>query len=464
MLEFLAMFGFDDDEARAQEARVREVFNRLGLTDEDIQRAKVRMNTYYDMELRGVRKLFGIILKDVCNTVMMRDDGREKVIHVCMSPGLNIMGSAIMDNCSDVGMICPNMTYMSILGGVFGKYTPILEAAEKEWLKSGAVAHCGMVKSRVGLIGLGLIPKPDLTMTTGYACETSPKVNELLEEVYGIPACYVDTCPDRELSEYPDSRRITVFAAKSMRAAAGCIERVTGFRITDDMVWKALKLRKTLDEAMERYRRVMRESDPIPFRSTHLSMWMAVDLIPYTEEGIAEAVDAFTVLCDELEERRSRGVGATPKGAPRVLSMFPYHHTDPRWEALANEKGIAIVAFDFEAMAIDPSSGAGIVDPNDPYEVVAQHLHSSFTQPLGARVRLVLDLCRRLGVDGVFYHNHLGCRYAAGDALVVRDAIIKELGIPVLMLEWDNFDPRSYNHQQYEAKLETFRSMMGAGV
>jgi benzoyl-CoA reductase/2-hydroxyglutaryl-CoA dehydratase subunit BcrC/BadD/HgdB len=47
-----------------------------------------------------------------------------------------------------------------------------------------------------------------------------------------------------------------------------------------------------------------------------------------------------------------------------------------------------------------------------------------------------------------------------GDAMLVRDAIQKELGIPVLTIEWDNFDPRSYNHEQYEAKLETFRAMM----
>ncbi len=50
--------------------------------------------------------------------------------------------------------------------------------------------------------------------------------------------------------------------------------------------------------------------------------------------------------------------------------------------------------------------------------------------------------------------------WRCADALILRDAISKELGIPVLMLEWDNFDPRSYNHEQYEAKLETFKSMM----
>ncbi len=106
------------------------------------------------------------------------------------------------------------------------------------------------------------------------------------------------------------------------------------------------------------------------------------------------------------------------------------------------------------------SSGAGIVNPEDPYEVIVQHLHGSFTQPLGGRVAIVLDMCRQLRVDGVLNHYHLGCRYVVGDGMILRNEILKQLGIPVLMVEWDNFDPRSYNHEQYEAKLETFKSMM----
>lgn len=460
MLEFLAMCGFDERESEEQLPRVQEVFARLGLTDDDVQRAKTRMTTYYDMDLVGVRKLWGVVLKNVCDTVLMRDDGREKVIHVCMAPGLDILGSAIMDNCSDVGMICPNMLFMAMIGCAFGKFTPILEAAEKQWLKSGAVAHCGMVKSRVGLISLGLIPKPDLTITTGYACETSPKVNELLEETYGIPACFVDACMDRELAEYPDATRAIDFAAKSLRAATDRIAKETGFRIEDDMLWKVLEHRGHLDQAFGRVKDLIRESDPIPLRSTHLTLFMAVELLPYTSAGLSETVEALDTLHDELLERSRRGVGATPKGAPHVLAMFPNHHTDPRWEDLANRMGLAIVGIDFEGMPEQPAGGADVARPSDPYEVIVQYLNGAFTQPLGGRIKLAIDTCRRLGIDGVLYHYHSGCRYVVGDVMIVRDAIIKELGIPVLMLEWENFDPRSYNHEQYEAKLETFRSMM----
>jgi hypothetical protein len=462
MLELLSLCGFDEAESARLLPRVQQVFNRLGLTAEDVQGAKSRLTTYYDLDLRGVRKLLGLFLKDLCNIVLMRDDGRARIVHACMLPGMDLLGSAIMENCAGVGLISPNTTFMIVLGCMFGRFEPILEAAERRWLRAGAVAHCGMVKSRVGLITLGLIPKPDLTITSGYVCETSPKVNELLEEVYGIPSVFVDTCEDRELAEYPDAKRATLFAARSMRAACGAIERHTGFGITDDMLWKVLDGRVPFDQAMGRLNQLIRSSDPVPLGSTHLNLLQALGCISFKGDELAEALAAVDTLHDELLERRQNGVGPLPRGAPRLLGLFPHHHSDPRWEYLANQMGLAIVAFDFQGSSDQAASGAGIVDPRDPYEAIVQHLHGSFTQPLGGRIAIVLDMCRQLQVDGVLNHYHLGCRYVAGDSLLLKDAILRELGIPVLMVEWDNFDPRSYNEERYGAKLETFRGIIEA--
>jgi hypothetical protein len=461
MRELLSLCGFDQAESAALLPRVQQVFTRVGLTAEDVRVAESRITTYYDTELQGVRKLLGLFLKDFCNIVLMREDGRKRIVHACMLPGMDLLGSAIMDNCVDVGLISPNATFMVVLGCMFGRYGPILEAAERRWLRAGAVAHCGMVKSRVGLITLGLIPRPDLTITSGYVCETSPKVNELLEEEYGIPSLFVDTCEDRELREYPDATRATLFAAKSMRAACAHIAQETGFQITDDILWNVLDGRVALDQAMSRLNDVIRSSDPVPLGSTHLNLLQALGCISFKGSELTEALDVLKTLYDELLERQGNGSGPLPGGTPRVLALFPHHHSDPRWEYLANRMGLVIVAFDFQGSSERAVSGAGILDPRDPFEVIVQHLHGSFTQPLGGRIAIVLDLCRRLKVDGVLNHYHLGCRYVAGDSLILRDTILKELGIPVLMVEWDNFDPRSYNEERYSAKLETFRAIIG---
>jgi benzoyl-CoA reductase/2-hydroxyglutaryl-CoA dehydratase subunit BcrC/BadD/HgdB len=57
-------------------------------------------------------------------------------------------------------------------------------------------------------------------------------------------------------------------------------------------------------------------------------------------------------------------------------------------------------------------------------------------------------------------HYHVGCRSVAGDAFIIKDEITKKLGIPVLSLEWENFDPRVYHHEQYKTRLELFKSMI----
>jgi len=188
----------------------------------------------------------------------------------------------------------------------------------------------------------------------------------------------------------------------------------------------------------------------------------AIDDIPFRVGETADITAALNVLHDELLDRVKKGIGATPKGAPRVLGVLPCHHSDPRWELVANQTGVAIVASDFEFSSSQGIDGAGVLDPDDPYDLIGQHLHSAAQQILGGRLAIILDTCKRLHLDGVLNHYHVGCRYVAGDALVIKSVITKELRIPVLTFEWDNFDPRSYNHEQYKANLETFLAMMGA--
>jgi hypothetical protein len=49
---------------------------------------------------------------------------------------------------------------------------------------------------------------------------------------------------------------------------------------------------------------------------------------------------------------------------------------------------------------------------------------------------------------------------SAGEAIIIGDAVKKELGIPVLTMEWENFDPRVFNREQYSRRLEMFKMMV----
>ena len=460
MLELLELCGFDEREGQLQLPRMQKAFARLGITEDDIRTAKDRLHLYYDMELSGVRRMMGVLLKDMVDIVLLRDEGARKVIHSCMAPGFEVLGTAINTNSEDVRLTYPNFTFMAVLGGMFGTLVPVLEAAERLWLRGGVMRHCGMVKTRVGLISLGFHPRPDFTVTTGYLCDTSPKSNEIMEQVFGIPAYCVDHVQDRHIAEYPDGSRATLLSAKGMRRFGEIVRAETGFAVSDDMVWRALQARKPIGQAMDRVLDVIRLSDPPPLGAAHLNILAAFARAPYKEDAIPAVVEILDTLRDELEERVRRGVGAVPKGAPRILVLCPQHHSDPRFEHLANALGLNIVASDFNFSSGQDKSGAGVIDPSDPYQVICQHPHGTPGQCLGGRALIILDVCRRLRIDGVIDHYHAGCRYMAADTLALREAITRELGIPVLAYEWDNFDPRSYNEKELVGKLETFVGMM----
>jgi benzoyl-CoA reductase/2-hydroxyglutaryl-CoA dehydratase subunit BcrC/BadD/HgdB len=457
MDELLLLCGYEAAELEKELPRVKKAFGRLGIAAGDIVRGKERVRTYFDIELTGVRRLLGMFIRELVNIVLARDEGRSTIIHACMAGGFEAVCSAFVTFSRDVFVEVPNPPFMVVFGSILGRFTPILEAAEELWLKSGLVGHCAMVKSRVGILALDLIPRPDVMVTSGLLCETSPKTNDIIHELYGIPTVFYDTCQDRETWEYPDSVRSIALEAASMRRAAEELGRVVGFRMEDEMVRQVQRARSDYGAAVDRVHRLIKESDPVPLGSTHenLLTWLAPAAMSI--EGLQRATDAVDTLYNELRERVDQGVGVTPKGAPRILGVLPSHHTDPRLEQLINELGMSIVAVDYELML---PRLEGTLGTDDPYTEASQLLRGSMALPLAARAKLIAQGCRQWKIEGVLDHYHVGCRGVAADALLLQETITKELGIPVLALEWENFDPRIFSQEEVKTKLEVFKSMM----
>jgi benzoyl-CoA reductase/2-hydroxyglutaryl-CoA dehydratase subunit BcrC/BadD/HgdB len=242
-----------------------------------------------------------------------------------------------------------------------------------------------------------------------------------------------------------------------MREATEKIGKHVGFRVEDDMVREMLRLRKEYDKAVERVHNLVRESDPVPLGSTHENLLTWITPVALSADGLKMATDGVNTLYGELQERVTQGIGVTGKGAPKILGILPCHHTDPRWEHLINELDMAIVAVDYE-LGVPVSSG--VPETTDPFIAAVKALRGSRTQPLAVRVKLIVEGCRQWGIDGVLDHYHVGCRSVAGDAFLIRDAVQKELAIPVLAFEWENFDPRAFQYGDARGSLELFRSMM----
>jgi benzoyl-CoA reductase/2-hydroxyglutaryl-CoA dehydratase subunit BcrC/BadD/HgdB len=459
MRELLGLCGYEAHEIESELPRVRKAFDRLGISGEDIVRGKQRLAMYYNVELKGVRKLLGLYVRELVRITLAKDEGKGKFIHACMAPGFLVLGSALLTHAKEVCPLAPNALFMVVLGCIFGKFVPILEAAERQWLRGGLVSHCGMVKTRLGLFALKLIPKPDLLITSGCLCDTSPKTNDLLQELYGIPTYCSDTVQDRELREYPDATRTIELSAKGIRSLIHRLQEETGFQITDEMLWEVLRVKSRIAAVVSKVHTLVRKSDPMPISPTYRNILRLN--FPMSMDGLEGAIGVVNTLYEELQERVDKGVGVVEKGAPRIFAILPDHHSDPRLEHLVKEMGMALVATDSEFSATTGVPIEKMKTPNDPCVTIAsQYLQGSLYVCLGGRVSIILEACKQLNVDGVLNHTHVGCRSVAGDALLLKEAITKKLGIPVLLLEWENFDPRVYNDTQYRTKLELFKQML----
>lgn len=460
MIELLKLCGFEVKEIEVELPRVENAFKRLGITAEDIERAKQRLVKYYDIELQGVRKALRLCIREVVDLVLAREEGKKKIIYAFMTPGFATLSSALVSKSREVYAAHLCQQFQLVLGSIFGKLVPILEAAEQRWLKAGVVAHCGNVKTLVGLITSDFVPRPDLMSTSGILCDTAPKTINLLHELYNIPTCCYDTCQDRESREYPvATRRIVDLAAKSMRSLGEKIQEVVGFEITDDMLREVVDARSQLGDSIRKLENLIENSDPLPINANHALLWGCLDLLTLSIDSLPDAIDAIDTLCEELQERVNRGVGVVEKGAPRILAMLPTHYSDPRLDHLISELGIAIATTD--AVFIMSEAGRKGEGLKDPYEVMSRsNVEPSLAHCPQIRIPLIIEKCKRLNVDGVLNRYHVGCRTVAGDALIIQDAVTKELDIPVLSLRRDDFDPRVYDEEQHKSELKSFRDIL----
>lgn len=462
MIELLKLCGFEGHEIELELPRINKAFNKLGITSEDVERGKKRLIKYYDMELQGVRKIFSIFMRELVNLMLSRDEGKKKIIYPAVFQGCPEIPAAAVYASEDVHATIPDALIQLVFGSIFGKLDPILEAAEKQWLRAGRfVTHCGMVKTKVGLFGLNLIPKPDLFVTMDILCDTGSKSGDLAHELLGVPTYSIGVVQDRGFDEFPDVKRDGDFLEKGLRRYAKKVEKVVGFEITDEMLWEVLRDKASYGRIAYQIQDLVEKSDPLPISATHEIIWALLGSFPLDRKSMRAAIDALGTLYEELQERVNRGVGVIEKGAPRILATVPSAWTYPDLEHLIGEVGIAVAATEGGSYQPDGRHGSGMREEKDPFKIIAHsNFMSCFHNSTRGRIAIIIAICKRTGVVGVLDRYHVGCRYTVGDALMIKDAVTKELEIPVLPLEIESFDPRFFDEDQCRRSLNVFKTML----
>ena len=101
------------------------------------------------------------------------------------------------------------------------------------------------------------------------------------------------------------------------------------------------------------------------------------------------------------------------------------------------------------------------LDVQHPLKALARKMILNiYNGPNSRKVGAVEDMVRKYKPDGVVQFAHWGCRQSAGGAMELKERM-KELGVPMLVLDGDAIDRRNSPDGQIRTRFEAFLEVIG---
>jgi benzoyl-CoA reductase/2-hydroxyglutaryl-CoA dehydratase subunit BcrC/BadD/HgdB len=294
---------------------------------------------------------------------------------------------------------------------------------------------------------------PDLFIASGFVCDQTPKVDEILSERHNVPVVYIDGTLDEEKMNWEKtSDRRVEYLVQEGKDALSKFQEVTGCTVTEEMVREANSLARDLRKRCKKVADLIRDADPavIGFDNVAALFRAANWLVnPTTYRKTGEVID----LCyTGLKERADRGEGVVAKGAPRVAVYKVCG--DPSVVHGIEKLGLAVIA-----------DNTGIMAPKR--EEYKSQYEDYWYQGIELFVRMgvgypsrQVEFFKDLNIDGLIYNYPVGCRDQCIAPMKVRETLTRELGIPVLLLEFDHVETRLYSVEVIMSRVEPFAEML----
>ena len=187
---------------------------------------------------------------------------------------------------------------------------------------------------------------------------------------------------------------------------------------------------------------------------------LAIRLLP----GTQQAIDFLTELRDELQERVDQGIGAIENERFRVQwsSFTPFF--DPTLQTFMQQKYGAVSVADM--LSHWRGASKWMLDPDDPLGNLA---YRTLLAPGNCQYSTGIDVAANIGdqarmfkVDGAIFNNNWGCKIGAAYGPILRDELMRLVGVPTLPLHCDVIDHTFLSRAEIESQMDSFFEMIEA--
>ncbi|MCL6446733.1 MAG: 2-hydroxyacyl-CoA dehydratase family protein [Armatimonadetes bacterium] len=292
------------------------------------------------------------------------------------------------------------------------------------------------------------IPKPDILLPCNIQCACLYKWFEITAKFYNLPLFLLDG-PQIDEPSWEVQKQYFI---EQLNELIGFLEKTTRKKLNMNRLSEVLELST---EACTLWNKVLASAKTKPARLTYWDACILMGPI-VTLRGTKEALNYYSELSKELEERDKGNISAVPGEKIRL-----YWDHIPIWPRMRFFSEL----FGFHQAAVVCSlythSWAYRFDPERPLESLTENYLREFVNwKFERRVEKKVKLMREYDVDGFIFNLNNSCKPNSLALVEKRNVITEQLNIPGLLLEADMCDLRFFDEGTVKNRVESFLEMV----
>ncbi|WP_022664008.1 2-hydroxyacyl-CoA dehydratase subunit D [Desulfospira joergensenii] len=298
---------------------------------------------------------------------------------------------------------------------------------------------------------IGGLPRPDMLVCCTNICGTVLKWYEVQARFFDVPLFILDT-PVCHTGYTPE---IDTYVKTQIREYIEFLEKTSKRKLDHDRMDEVGKLSL---EGQKLWQKVLNTTAGKPSPMSAFDAFFFLALI-VTLRGTRTAVDFYKELLAEMEERIAQGIGVVPDEKYRLLwDNLPVWH-QLKWLSATFAGHRACLVADTYTSAW--CSAIENIDPDNFLDSMARAYTGIYLNiGVDQMAAQVLDYIRFYDVNGMVMHSNRSCKPYSFGQMDIMNIIRKKAGIPILMLEADMTDPRSFARSQAQTRIDAFMEIV----
>ncbi|MEW6717987.1 MAG: 2-hydroxyacyl-CoA dehydratase [Chloroflexota bacterium] len=303
-----------------------------------------------------------------------------------------------------------------------------------------------------GKTPVGRLPRPDLLVACTNICQTVLLWYRVLSHRLDVPLILIDT--PFIYSQVTD--HAVEFVKRQIEEAIPTAEKVAGKSLKMYKLEEVAKLGLQASELwLEVIERAQHRPAPISVFDQFIHMAPIVEM-----RGNPGTVDFYAAMLREVDERIAQGIGVIKEEKKRLLwDNLPIWYRLRFLAEFLGRRGVAVVASTYTNAWGELSR---LIEVSRPIESMARtYIFIILNRGTGDKLSVMKRMVEDFHLDGAILHSDRSCKSYSIGQLDQRDRLMREVGVPALLLEADHNAPRAFSEEQVSNRLAAFVEMLG---